>query len=1148
MKPRASHNFVLSLSLIVLAAVLATVFMPRGMAARAAGGHLPACPPGVCRDVELVGQIGGAVAALTLQDNKAYVSVGTRMQIEDITDPNHPVLVGETETFRNYVQDEAVQGNYAYLATGASGMAVVDVSNPAAPVTKGVYDTPGSARAVAAAGSYVYVADREAGLRVIDVANPATPVEVGFYDTPGWALDVAAAGSLVYVADREAGLRVIDVSNPAEPATRGVLDLPDDALAVAVVGNIAYVADAWSGLRLIDVSNPDTPVEVGVFPTEEAARGVAVVGTTAYLTDDVGALRVIDVANPAAPKEIGTSDLPNYPFGVAAAGSRVLVADYYLGVRLFDVTDPAKPAQTSMFATTGYGWGMAVADQKGYFAAGVAGLRILDLSDPARPVEIGGYATPAKAWNVAVAGKYAYVAEWDGGVQVLDVSDPAAPALLTNLTTPGEAEALVLAGSYAYLAAGTAGLRVLDISNPASPAIVGAVDTPGDAVGLAVAGHYAYVADGTTGLRIIDVADPLHPVEVGFFDTPGLALGVQVAGAYAYVADGDSGLRVLDVSNPAAPSKVGFYDTAFKAADVVVMGDFAYVADRDDGLRVINVADPANPREWAFYDTPGYARKLVMDGKRAFVVDEYAGLIILDYLSSGPPPTPTPTPTPTGTATPTPTVTPTLNVTPNPIAADPYEPDDQCWQAQGIAPNGASQHHTFDHQADVDWVRFEAKAGVEYVVEAMVPAGSPADLAMEMYGQCDGAPVAHQGETFTADIRVSFTAPADGPLFVKLLNQDPAAAGAEVTYDLTVSAPGQGQPGALILVAGRLRAADFVQRNIGSAADSVYRLFRDHDYGDDRIFYLTSDEKADGFDAPPTRANLQAALLTWAAGKVGPDRPLTIFLVDHGGVDRFYLDEVNGQRLEPADLDAWLSVLEATYPGLKVNVIIESCHSGSFIAPSGGTVAKAGRVVLSSTDVRSLAWASVDGAVFTDSLVAALAEGNTLAASFRQATYAVNVEHPTQRPWLDADGNGVANQQEDFARAGERGFGIPGSFDGNWPPYIFSASGTVTVTDGAGVISADVRDDHHIDKVWAAIYPPSYRPPEASDSLVQEVVPTVVLTPTHDTTYSASHAGFTEPGAYRIVVYAQDNDFTAARPLAITVRNGYDAWLPTLLR
>ena len=94
-------------------------------------------------DVELVGQIGGCTRAVALQGNYAYIGVGPRLVILNISDPAHPTMVGQTGVL------------------------------------------PGIVSGVAVSGSYVYVANRDAGLRIINVADPAHPGEVGFHDTPG---------------------------------------------------------------------------------------------------------------------------------------------------------------------------------------------------------------------------------------------------------------------------------------------------------------------------------------------------------------------------------------------------------------------------------------------------------------------------------------------------------------------------------------------------------------------------------------------------------------------------------------------------------------------------------------------------------------------------------------------------------------------------------------------------------------------------------------------------------------------------------------------------------------------------------------------------------------------------------------------------
>ena len=59
-------------------------------------------------------------------------------------------------------------------------------------------------------GGYAYVSDAASGLRVIDCSNPAYPVERAFYNTPHYAWAAWLDGSRVNVADFGAGLQIYE--------------------------------------------------------------------------------------------------------------------------------------------------------------------------------------------------------------------------------------------------------------------------------------------------------------------------------------------------------------------------------------------------------------------------------------------------------------------------------------------------------------------------------------------------------------------------------------------------------------------------------------------------------------------------------------------------------------------------------------------------------------------------------------------------------------------------------------------------------------------------------------------------------------------------------------------------------------------------
>ncbi len=65
--------------------------------------------------VDLISQIGGATNSMFIQGNYAYVCMGRRLVILDITNPAQPIKVGESPIMPDVAKDVVVSGNYAYV-------------------------------------------------------------------------------------------------------------------------------------------------------------------------------------------------------------------------------------------------------------------------------------------------------------------------------------------------------------------------------------------------------------------------------------------------------------------------------------------------------------------------------------------------------------------------------------------------------------------------------------------------------------------------------------------------------------------------------------------------------------------------------------------------------------------------------------------------------------------------------------------------------------------------------------------------------------------------------------------------------------------------------------------------------------------------
>jgi hypothetical protein len=195
-----------------------------------------------------------------------------------------------------------VSGGYAYVATGAAGLQVVDVRDPQALAIVGAKDTPGNANDVVVVGNLAYVADGSAGLQIIDVTDPRNPVQRGSLDTPGDAQDVVVKNARAFVADGVSGLQIIDISNPQTPTLLGTVDTPGSASGVDVdpQRNLVVVADGATGIRVIDITDVAHPTIVGNIDTG-TATDVAVRDGFAFVADGESSFTVVDLSDPRNP-------------------------------------------------------------------------------------------------------------------------------------------------------------------------------------------------------------------------------------------------------------------------------------------------------------------------------------------------------------------------------------------------------------------------------------------------------------------------------------------------------------------------------------------------------------------------------------------------------------------------------------------------------------------------------------------------------------------------------------------------------------------------------------------------------------------------------------------------------------------------------
>jgi hypothetical protein len=651
-------------------------------------------------DMEVKGQVGGAVQAVVMKGQYAYAGIGPRLALLNISDPLHPQQVAISPLLTDLVQAVVVSPSsaYAYAAVRSAGLQVMRVQEgtPTTLVMVSAYALPEreQAMAIAIEGNYLYLVtqvstaegDLYGRLHILDARNPEQLQVIAQYQPSPAAIvrGLAVTGGYAYLAAYDAGLEIVDVRTPQSPTRVGTLATSGLAHDVAVAGQYAYVATEYEwqqimgyvggGLHVVDISDRANPTETGLFPIEDhyqgAARVIEGVATSvvvresrAYVAAQAGGLWVIDVSNPGNPEKLRHyMEEVSAAVDVALLDTYVVLADSSNGLRVVNV-QPEYPTSVGLYRTIGY------------FADGTNGLQVVNVSDPTRPTLQASL--KETGWgslnDVQISGQYAFATDQifateqiTGMLRIISVGNPQNPQPVAEVGRSGYANGLDVEGGLALVAG--EGLYLVDVDPPTAAQAITTCATGGQPVGVAAASSYAYVSAAWGGLQVVSIANPQRPEKVGGISS-WYASNVTISGTYCYVAGGTY-LRVLDCADPTVLRQVGYH--VFQSGSVVEMAQqvalragYAYVA-ASGGIHAMNVGAPSVPIEVGFLHLPAATTDIVFAGDYAYVAAGAAGMYILGIKVTPPTPTPTRTATPTRTQTPTATLTPTRTMTRTP--------------------------------------------------------------------------------------------------------------------------------------------------------------------------------------------------------------------------------------------------------------------------------------------------------------------------------------------------------------------------------------------------------------------------------------------------------------------------------------------------
>ena len=494
-----------------------------------------------------------------------------------------------------------------YVSGVSGGVAVVDLTNPAAPVHVTTLTGPAAARSSELAGSTLAVANGTNGVTFVDVTAPASPAVLGAHGTPGHAWESALSRGAMYVATATGVTAVANVALPPM-LNESLLTITPAATETTVTGSV----QALTGIA---------PLTVRIINDATSAGGVAVnVGANGAFSAAVAAtpgqplsLQATDAAGRVTVRKLGstfgaTTTLPanqsvsgvdqNFTarriatdgsFTFASTGSSFATPlPTSTNLMLF------RPGQPSAVVPTSGGLVSDVEISGGFAYVGGDRLFTLQLSDPTLATKLPtGTNFSGSDVAVALVGNYVVTSEagWfnDGRVNVYNVTNPAAPAAMRQQRTATASivyRALVPIGTSYVIAIspdkpGGVGhdLNVLDVSNIDNFVLKADLDIPGiDAIDGVLAGTTLYLTGLDGALAIVDMTNPVAPVVQSVTKLPGNSRGIAVSGPNELAIADATSLTFVNVANPAAPVVTGRQKLAGNIAGVRVLGKTIHVA------------------------------------------------------------------------------------------------------------------------------------------------------------------------------------------------------------------------------------------------------------------------------------------------------------------------------------------------------------------------------------------------------------------------------------------------------------------------------------------------------------------------------------------------------------------------------------------
>ena len=292
-----------------------------------------------------------------------------------------------------------VSNEIAYVADGANGLIILNISNLYDRTILGKFETEGTAENIIVMNDRIYLTV-ENFLYLINSSDLSNPEELNHYNTSGNINDIAVKNEIVYLTDDEQGLTILDTSGDTLSVIGDFKVGNSTFQSVFIDNEVAYVATRNHGFYILNVSQPNFPQEIGNCDLNGTLNSFYINGTVAFISAEDQGIHLVNITNLYDPGLINTFNTTGNSTDILVDGNFVYVSDNIEGIIRYELNNYLDiPSNSTIHKLNGIATKMLIYNDFMFICEGTRGIEIIDLSDFGTVEEISDDSSISFGWG-----------------------------------------------------------------------------------------------------------------------------------------------------------------------------------------------------------------------------------------------------------------------------------------------------------------------------------------------------------------------------------------------------------------------------------------------------------------------------------------------------------------------------------------------------------------------------------------------------------------------------------------------------------------------------------------------------------------------------------------------------------------------------